>query len=259
MESLKRAAKRAADLLDAEEMSGWRLAQLTAERTLTSENRRIVKEERAEGRVSSTEWAEAVSKARGRPWSATTARQYATAWRRYGAERLVTTDGGERPFFEHLSAANVAEENIEKELTRSRKGAPTPAEVVKAVRENPDVARAIARHDDTREAVEEYAIEARSEKARDITKADRSTRQRIDEATAAMSRRLGTDEALIELRTAAGALAEAIRLKEQHGVEHVDQEAELLDRIDRYRAAYATNGHLTDDDFGWLAAQGIEP
>lgn len=271
MESTKRAARRAADLLEHQEVSGWKLAKLTADRTLTS-NQRKHKQERAEGRVSAAEWAEAVTEAWGRKWSESTSRNYAKAWRRYGEDRLTDDEGDEMSFTEHLWAAEGSEDSVDANISKHRQhnidrpagswadpataAAPTPAQVVAAVRSDPDVARAIARHDDTREAVEEAAIAARASRSAPV-KSARDRQKEMNDAAAEGARSWEDDLALQELRLAAGALAEAIVLKEQYGVTHPDKEAELLDRIDRYRAAYASDGGLTADDHGWLKEQGI--
>jgi hypothetical protein len=73
-----------------------------------------------------------------------------------------------------------------------------------------------------------------------------------------MARQMETDLATGALRSAAGALAEAVLCKEQFGVKHPDQEAEALDRIDRYLSAYKAGGHVSDDDRSWLESIGVD-
>jgi hypothetical protein len=140
--------------------------------------------------------------------------------------------------------------------TFEAKSTPTPAEIVEAVRDNPDVVRALARHDDIREAIEEFGIEARVEKAKEIEANHDRKMKGIKDASARSAQSWEDDLALQELRQAASSLAEAIALKEEYGVTHPEKETELLDRIDRYRAAYSS-GTLDDADREWLAAQGI--
>jgi len=73
-----------------------------------------------------------------------------------------------------------------------------------------------------------------------------------------MAREMKTDLATGALRNAAGSLAEAILCKEEFGIEHPDQEAEALSRIERYLAAYKGGGHVSDDDRSWLESIGVE-
>jgi hypothetical protein len=73
-----------------------------------------------------------------------------------------------------------------------------------------------------------------------------------------MAREMETDLATGALRSAAGALAEAILCKEEFGVKYPDQEREALDAIDRYLAAYKGGGHVSDDDRSWLESIGVD-
>lgn len=129
----------------------------------------------------------------------------------------------------------------------------TPDGVVEAMRRNPDIARAVARHDDTRDAVEEAAIRHRARHAPPAPDPVEAGRR----AAGNISRRLNADLATQELTAAAGRLAEAIVAKEQFGIEHPESEAMALAKIDRYLAAYRGEGTLTDDDRSFLDGLGI--
>ena len=119
---------------------------------------------------------------------------------------------------------------------------------------NPDVARAIARNDDSREAVEEQAIQHRARHRRTDLPDPKEAGRR---AGAGMARRLGFDVATEELRSAAGRLAEAIVAKEEYGITDEVAEAEALQKVERYLTAYRGDGNLTDADQEFLASLGI--
>lgn len=84
-------------------------------------------------------------------------------------------------------------------------------------------------------------------------------RQHVADVRSAMTRSLGSDTAVDALRSAAARLGEAIVEKEQFGIQHPDQEAEALRRIDHLLAAYRSGGDLSQDDATWLDSLGIKP
>lgn len=118
MASLKQDAKRAAQLLNSQELAGWDLAELCARRVLSSSNPADVADQREWGRVSAREWAELVTKSGRRRMAESTAKQYARCWRRYGESRLRDEDGTERSFGEHLSAAGGTQDQAEERMAR---------------------------------------------------------------------------------------------------------------------------------------------
>jgi hypothetical protein len=132
----------------------------------------------------------------------------------------------------------------------------TPAQIVEAVRSNPDFARALARHTDTLAAIEDYGIEARAEKHQEIEAEHDRRRKGIQDAAADHARKWNDDLALTELRTAVDALGAAIMLKEEYGVDHLDKESELVDQVRRLIAAYES-GSLTAGDQAWLDSLGV--
>lgn len=226
MEPLKRAANRAAALLGEQETSGWKLAKLTSERVFTSKSPKVYNAERLEGRVSTREWAEAVTEA-GSRWSFNTAAAYSRCWRRYGENRLLDENGDEQPFFVHLWAANERAENVTDETTAEfradngrsladRKAArtggsttgmsytPSTEKVMAAIQSNPDLVREIVDSDETRSA--------------------------LRAAMSASVQRHGNngDPVLQELRVAVAAVKEATKLKSRHGVTNVQEETRLL-------------------------------
>lgn len=119
----------------------------------------------------------------------------------------------------------------------------------------PDVARAIARNKPAREAVEDEGIEARAMERPEPWGLDPKAEGR--KAGNAMARQLKTDLATGALRNAAGHLAEAIVTREEFGIEHPDQEAEALAKVERYLAAYKGEAEVTDEDRQWLDAMGV--
>lgn len=120
MATLKQDAKKAALLLDSQELSGWDLAELCARRVLSSNHPSDVELQRELGRVSAQEWAELVTQNGRRRMVKGTAGQYARCWRRYGerTNRLHDEDGSERTFAEHFSAAGGAEDQAEERIVR---------------------------------------------------------------------------------------------------------------------------------------------
>jgi hypothetical protein len=146
------------------------------------------------------------------------------------------------------------------EATGNRRSAgekPTPAQIVEAVRENPDAARALARHDDTREAIEEHAITARAEKGRVLRTEAEEAHKAIRDASARAARSWQDDLALGELRQAIDCVGSAIVLKEEYGVTHPEKEQELMEQLRRLTAAYES-GHLTTADQAWLDSLGVQ-
>lgn len=141
----------------------------------------------------------------------------------------------------------------------------SPAEIVKVVRGNTDAVRALARHQDTREAIEEAAIEARASEP--IGRSGGGGyggggggggyRETARDSASERERSFGSDLALTELRNAATALGEAIVAKEKYGVENTAEEREIVARLRRYLDAYDSKGALSDDDQSWLADHGI--
>lgn len=129
----------------------------------------------------------------------------------------------------------------------------------------PDVARAIARNDEAREAVEDQGIEVRAmrrpELPTDIATPE-ARRESAERFRQDAGRAFGheTDEATNYLNGAANDLGHAIFAKEHWGIRFPEAEAEALEKIDRYLAAYraGTTNKLSDDDRGWLEAIGVE-
>lgn len=122
----------------------------------------------------------------------------------------------------------------------------------------PDVARAIARNDPAREAVEDHAIEHRARlqgERPDPVEAGEKARK-------AMGRALGdeTDQATDYLLGAASDIAHAIMCKERWGIDHPEAESAALNKIDRYLAAYRSDSTatLTDDDRQWADSIGVD-
>jgi len=132
----------------------------------------------------------------------------------------------------------------------------TPAMIVEAVRENPDIARALARHEDTRETIEEYGIEARAEKGLAIEAEHDRRRKGIRDAAARHALAWQDDLALGELRQAVDALGAAIMLKEEYGVSHAEKEQELVAQVRRLISAYES-GSLSQADQAWLDSLGV--
>jgi hypothetical protein len=122
MATLKQDAKRAAQLLDSQELAGWDLAELCARRVLSSNHPSDVELQRELGRVSAAEWAEMVTSSGRRRLATSTAQKYARCWRRYGekAKRLHDETGAERSFAEHYAAASAAEDQAEQSIARSQ-------------------------------------------------------------------------------------------------------------------------------------------
>lgn len=122
MATLKQDAKRAAQLLDSQELAGWDLADLCARRVLSSSHPSDVEFQRELGRVSAREWAELVTKSGRRRMSESTAQLYARCWRRYGekAKRLGDEAGAERSFADHMTAANGAAGNEDEQFAHKR-------------------------------------------------------------------------------------------------------------------------------------------
>lgn len=118
MATLKQDAKRAAQLLNSQELAGWDLAELCARRVLSSSHPSEVADQREWGRISAREWAEMVTDSGRRRLTESSAQKYARCWRRYGekANRLHDETGSERPFAEHWTAASVAEGQAEEAL-----------------------------------------------------------------------------------------------------------------------------------------------
>ena len=129
-----------------------------------------------------------------------------------------------------------------------------PATIAKLAA-NPDVARAIARNDVTREAVEEEAIQHRARHRRDDLPDPKDVGRR---AADAMSRRMEIDMATSALRAAIGNIAEAIVNRDQFGIRYPDAEAEALDRLKYTLATYEAERGLTDEDRAVLAEMGIQ-
>jgi hypothetical protein len=73
-----------------------------------------------------------------------------------------------------------------------------------------------------------------------------------------MARAMGYDAATSSLRSAAGFIIEATIEKEEFGIEHPDEEAEEVARIDRLWAAYKSGGKLTDTDREFLDSIGVK-
>jgi hypothetical protein len=119
----------------------------------------------------------------------------------------------------------------------------------------PDVARAIVRNDDTREAVEEAAIDHRARFA--DSERDERMAAAPRQSAAGMARNLGTDLATSSLRQAAGLIAEAVFEREEFGIEHPDDERDAIDRVARAFAAYQA-GTVSDDERGWLESIGVQ-
>jgi hypothetical protein len=118
--TLKQDAKRAAQLLNSQELAGWDLAELCARRVLSSNHPADVADQREWGRVSAAEWAEMVTSSGRRRMAASTAKTYARCWRRYGENRLRDETGIERSFAEHLDAAAAAEDQAEDRIARGQ-------------------------------------------------------------------------------------------------------------------------------------------
>jgi hypothetical protein len=72
-----------------------------------------------------------------------------------------------------------------------------------------------------------------------------------------MARAMGYDAATSSLRSAAGFIIEATIEKEEFGIEHPDEEAAEVARIDRLWAAYKSNGHISDSDREFLESIGV--
>lgn len=145
MTDFAEAVQRAAELLNAQEVSGWELAQLTADHTLTSSAPSIVAKERREGRVSAREWAEAVTSAGIRRMSEQSAWNYARTWRKYGSNRR-----DDWTFAQHYGASSAVTEEVAEQraawMVSNREPllqtAPTRAQVQEAIRRDPDLIRA---------------------------------------------------------------------------------------------------------------------
>jgi hypothetical protein len=143
----------------------------------------------------------------------------------------------------------------------------TPAEVVEAVRNDPDAARALARHDDTRAIVEEAGIDVRAERRPELPEpiatpdARRDTAERVRQG---VEQRIGhrTDEATNYLRGAVNDLGHALFARDRFGIEDIDAETDAVRAIEqllhRYKAhATAGNATLTDEDRAFLDGLGI--
>jgi hypothetical protein len=106
---------------------------------------------------------------------------------------------------------------------------------------------------DAIEAVEEAGIERHATEPYDEEETKRTGRR----VASQMGRALQEDLATGALRNAAGSLGEAILCREEFGIEHPDEEAAELRRIERYLAVYKSNGDLTTKDAEWLQSIGI--
>jgi len=210
-------------------------------------------------------FAEAVGKSQGLIGS------QARAWKRYESRAI-----HDRPSYEEAMNA-VSGDSTEQKIARSaathiRRLAPedkaklaaellddpdvevAPSAIARQAA-RPDVARAIARDDEAREAIEVEAIEHRARHQPDDVP-DPATAGR--QAGHSMARRLNTDLATAALRAAAGNVAEAILLREEFGVQNATEWAEAVTRIRHLVASLEDAGGVSDDDRGWLASIGVE-
>lgn len=119
---------------------------------------------------------------------------------------------------------------------------------------NPDVARSIARNDETREAVEEEAIQHRARHRRDDLPEPKDVGRKAGNG---MSGRMEIDMATSALRAAIGNVAEAIINRDQFGIRYPEAEAEAIERLKYTIACYEAERGLTDEDKALLADMGI--
>lgn len=136
---------------------------------------------------------------------------------------------------------------------------PSPAQVVEALRSNPEVAKAVVAHDDAMEAVQVAREDRASARLGGYREQEAERGSRIQNERAQDARSRDDDIALNLLRSIAHDWAEAILCKEQWGVFNTEYETELLERIDRLRAAYSANvSDLTAEDLAWAEANGVK-
>lgn len=116
----RRDAREAAELLDSQEHSGWRVAQLT-DRNVRGAGR--PGNVGASAEISMAEWVRLIN----RPlFAEATARLYRRVWTRYGGTRLLDANGVERSFGDHLFAArhpnmlHLLDESDESDVSAAR-------------------------------------------------------------------------------------------------------------------------------------------
>lgn len=133
-----------------------------------------------------------------------------------------------------------------------------PPAAIAAAAAEPGNARAIARNDAAREAVEDQAIEHRARVAN--PERDRRLAEAPERVRQSMGRALGaeTDLATDYLNGAANDLAHATLAKEEWGIKFPDAEGEAIAKIERALAIYRANSPVTEDDRGWLDTIGVD-
>lgn len=149
---------------------------------------------------------------------------------------------------------------IANEVLREQPELVAPAAIVEAVRESPDVVRAIARQPEVTEAIEDERL-AHTRTFTPEELAERAARgeQQVRDLKGGMAKKLDTNIAVSALRQAAGCIGEAIMAAEEWGVEKKfeDEEAEQIARIKHLLRVYEEKATLTDDDASFLESIGI--
>jgi hypothetical protein len=141
----------------------------------------------------------------------------------------------------------------------------TPEAVVQAVRDNPEVAQAIAEDRDARETVEDAGITARAAERPPVPAQLATPAGRADASEGARQRVEGlmgdeTDEATNYLQGAASNLGHALFARDRWGVRDTSGEAHALEAVKRLTAMYdaaVRSGHLTEDDKEFLGSIGV--
>lgn len=142
---------------------------------------------------------------------------------------------------------------------------PTPEAVVQAVRDNPEIAQAIAEDRTARETVEDAGITARAAERPPVPDGLDTPDGRADAGERARQRTEGlmgdqTDEATNYLKGAASDLGHALFARDRWGVRDEAAEAHALEAVRRLTAMYdaaVRSGHLTEDDKAFLGSIGV--
>lgn len=184
-------------------------------------------------------------------WGKTTADGFvlkATAWAKLLGTTEETIRGRYRRLDQEEPASSTAPAPNQRASIRSARA---------AIRAHPELAADLLGDPDVAEAVEDAALTLRvaSRAVHGPGPDPEAVGRRVGSK---MARAMGFDAATSSLRSAAGFIIEATIEKEEFGIEHPEQEAEEVARIDRLWAAYKSGGDITDTDREFLDSIGVK-